>query len=115
MAITTTKEMKKLEGAITILSEAFGEEDPMHLFGFGFTKNLEYEEMVKASTALKQLKELVQVIDNVLEAEGPYIVMKSNGTDQWVESVSREEILEFYLEVAMQEITEIIEVGEEAK
>ena len=112
MKIISMENEQKLNQAINQISETFGMEEPEAILADALTLLLDYQSAARQSDVTKRLKEAAEVIETVLEDKGPFVIESSTGLKTWKEEVTRERILEFHLEVVLQEITNIIE-GEE--
>ena len=112
MKIISIENEQKLNQAINEISETFGMEEPEALLADALTLLLDYQSAISQIDVAKRLKEAAEVIEIVLEDKGPFVIESSTGLKTWKEEVTRERILEFHLEVVLQEITNIIEGAE---
>lgn len=63
------------------------------------------------SMDVKAVREVVEMFDKVLEEDGPFFIKTGTGSESVDEEVTRERILEFYIEWALERLYESI--GEE--
>ncbi|WOV83917.1 hypothetical protein PGH26_13690 [Sporosarcina jeotgali] len=57
----------------------------------------------------QELQKVSEALEIVLEEEGPYIMTTSDGLKTWDREVNREEMLQHHIEVAIQQINELME------
>ena len=114
MVLVDKQELEKIS---INLCASLGEDDPTIL---SIPAMSDLEKVIEESISVPvinvvALKGVAEVLEQVLDAAGPHILTKRVGEAEWDEEITREKLLEFHIEHAIEIISELVGKEDENK